>query len=252
MQDLLALLSYGPTGWGDEILSGAWLTIRLALATLPLGLALGFLVALAQRSNSMLLRGFGEAFSTVFRGLPELLTLFIVYFGGQMLLQAVMRQFTDEPVEANGFIAGMLALGVVFAAYASEVFTAAFNGIARGQWEAAAAIGLHRVQTMGLVILPQLLRLALPGLANLWLILLKETSLVSVIAQNDLLRMTSVAVGTTKEPFFFYLVACLIYLFFSIVSSFGINWIERWSERGERRIGVATPQAMATASGPAT
>jgi polar amino acid transport system permease protein len=86
---------------------------------------------------------------------------------------------------------------------------------------------------MRLIIMPQLLRLALPGLANLWLVLLKDTALVSVIALNDLLRMTSVAVGTTKQPFFFYLVACLIYLALSIVSSFGINAIERWAERGE-------------------
>ena len=239
MDDLLALLSYGPTGWGDEILAGAWLTIRLALATLPLGLALGFAVALAKRSRSMLLRGLGDAFSTVFRGLPELLTLFIVFYGGQMLLQAVVGLFSDTPVEANGFLAGMLALGVVFAAYASEVFTAAFGGIPKGQWEGAAAIGLHRGQTMRLVIFPQLLRLALPGLGNLWLVLLKDTSLVSVIALNDLLRMTSVAVGTTKQPFFFYFVACMIYLVFSIVSSVGIGAIERWSERGEKQRKVA-------------
>ena len=240
-----ALLAYGPTGWGDEILAGAWLTIRLAVATLPVGLVIGFLVALAKRSNSFLLRGFGEAFSTVFRGLPELLTLFIVYYGGQILLQLVVRQFSDANVEANGFLAGMLALGLVFAAYASEVFTAAFNGIPHGQWEGASAIGLHRWQTMRLIILPQLIRIALPGLANLWLILLKDTSLVSVIAFNDLLRMTSVAVGTTKEPFFFFFVACMIYLFFSIVSSFGISAIERYAERGERepsRGRAATPQ----------
>jgi polar amino acid transport system permease protein len=235
MPELLQLLSYGPEGWGDEIVAGAWLTIRLALATLPVGLALGFLVALSRRSHSLLLRGFGEAFSTVFRGLPELLTLFIVYYGGQFLLQWVVGFFSDASVEANGFIAGMLALGVVFAAYASEVFSAAFNGIPKGQWEGAAAIGLHRWQTLRLVILPQLLRLALPGLANLWLVLLKDTSLVSVIALNDLLRMTSVAVGTSKEPFFFYFVACMIYLAFSIVSSFGINAIERWSEKSERQ-----------------
>jgi len=240
-RDRMALLAYGPTGWGDEILSGAWLTIRLALATLPVGLAIGFLVALAKRSNSILLRGFGEAFSTIFRGLPELLTLFIVYYGGQMLLQVVVRQFSDASIEANGFIAGMLALGLVFAAYASEVFTAAFNGIPKGQWEGAAAIGLHRLQTMRLVILPQLIRIALPGLSNLWLILLKDTSLVSVIAFNDLLRMTSVAVGTTKEPFFLFFVACMIYLFFSIVSSFGIGAIERRAERGERDAPAARP-----------
>ena len=238
MLELLKLLAYGPSGWGDELLRGAWLTIRLALATLPVGLALGFLVALAKRSRSLPLRAAGETFSTVFRALPELLTLFIVYYGGQMLLQSALRLVTDERVEVSGFVAGMVALGVVFAAYASEVFTAAFNAIARGQWEGAASLGLSRGQTLRLVIAPQLIRLALPGLANLWLLLLKDTALVSVIALNDLLRMTSVAVGSTREPFFFYFVACMIYLVMSIVSSFGIGAIERWSERGERGSGA--------------
>jgi polar amino acid transport system permease protein len=235
VSELLQLLSFGPTGWGDELLSGAWLTVRLALATLPVGLALGFLVALAKRSRSFPLRAAGETFSTVFRALPELLTLFIVYYGGQMLLQSLLRLITDERIEVSGFVAGMVALGMVFAAYASEVFTAAFNGITKGQWEAAAAIGLRRGQTLRLVVLPQLLRLALPGLANLWLVLLKDTALVSAIALNDLLRNTFVAVGNTKQPFFFYFVACMIYLLLAIISSFGISWIERWAERGERR-----------------
>jgi polar amino acid transport system permease protein len=236
MSDQLSLLAFGPTGWGDEILAGAWLTIRLALATLPVGLVLGFLVALAKRSQSAVLRAFGESFSTIFRGLPELLTIFLVFFGGQIAMQAVVRIFSDATIEANGFVAGMLALGVVFAAYASEVFTAAFNGIPAGQWEGAKAIGLHRWHTMRLVILPQLIRFALPGLANLWLVLLKDTSLVSVIALDDLLRKTNVAVGTTKEPFLFYFTACMIYLAMSIVSSIGIVGIERWSDRGVRRM----------------
>jgi polar amino acid transport system permease protein len=243
MSEFLELLAIGPTGWGDEILAGAWLTIRLALATLPVGLAIGFLVAIARRSDAFALRLAGEAFSTIFRGLPELLTLFLIFFGGQMAMQALLGLFTDAVIEANAFVAGMIALGVVFAAYASEVFTAAFIAIPAGQWEGAAAIGLHRWQTMRLVILPQLIRLALPGLANLWLVLLKDTSLVSAIALNDLLRMTSNAVGYTRQPFFFYLVACLIYLVMSIVSSFGIHAIERWSERGEHRRDGANPAA---------
>ncbi len=239
MPDFLMLLAIGPTGWGDELLRGAWLTIRLALATLPVGLALGFLVALAKRSPSPPLRILAEGFSTIFRGLPELLTLFLVFYGGQFLLQALVNLVSGAEVHASAFLAAIVALGLVFAAYASEVFAAAFNGIPIGQWEAAAAIGLHRWQTMRLVILPQLIRLALPGLANLWLLLLKDTALVSVIALDDLLRMTSNAVGHTSQPFFFYLVACMIYLAMSLVSSFGINWIERWSERGERSRRVA-------------
>lgn len=177
----------------------------------------------------------GETFTTIFRGLPELLTLFIVYYGGQMLLQKVVGLFSDTYVEVNQFLAGMVALGLVFAAFSSEVFLAALRAIPKGQGEAGFALGLSRWQTMRLITVPQLVRYALPGIANLWLVLLKDTSLVSVIALNDLLRQTNVAVGATKEPFFFYLVACLLYLLMSIASSIGITAIERWSERGDVR-----------------
>jgi len=234
MSEFLKLLSFGPEGWGDELLAGTWLTIRLALATLPFGLALGFLVALAKRSRVAPIRFLSEAFSTIFRGLPELLTIFIVYFGFSLLLQWIVQLFTDAAVEINGFVAGIVALGVVFAAYSSEVFTAAFGGIPAGQWEGGSAVGLRRGQTMRLVVLPQLIRIALPGLANLWLILLKDTALVSVISVNDLLRMTYQAVSYSKQPFFLYFVACMIYLVMSIISSFGISAIERWAERGDR------------------
>ena len=239
MEGFSALLAYGDSGWGDEILAGAWLTIRLALATLPVGLAIGFLVALARRSDSKMIRNSAEVFTTVFRGLPELLTLFIVYYGGQMVFQWAVGLFTEAYVEVNGFIAGMVALGLVFAAYASEVFTAAFGGIGKGQWEAAHALGLRRGATLRLVITPQLLRLALPGLGNLWLVLLKDTALVSVIALDDLLRMTSLAVRSTNEPFLFYLTACLIYLIFSIISSLGLVALERWAGRGQMLHGGA-------------
>lgn len=232
---LLELLSFGPNGWGNQLLAGTWLTIRLALATLPFGLALGLLMALAKRSKNRWWRAFGNAYTTIFRGLPELLTIFIVYFGGQIVLQKFVSLFSDTPVEINGFVAGMVALGVVFSAYASEVFLGAFNNITRGQYEAAYALGLRPWATLRLVIVPQLVRLALPGLANLWLILLKDTALVSVIALEDLLRKTQIAVRVTKEPFLFFGVACLIYLALSMVSSIGIVAIERWANRGVRR-----------------
>lgn len=230
MGETLALLSFGPDGWGDELAAGAWLTIRLALATLPFGLVLGLALALMRDSGRTALRVPSNVFTTVFRGLPELLTLLLVYFGGQMLLARIFGE-----VEVSAFIAGLVALGLVFAAYASEVFLGALRGVGRGQYEAGQALGLRSPTVFRLVILPQLVRLALPGLANLWLVLLKETSLVSVIALNDLLRETSVAVRATKEPFLFYLVACLIYLAMSAVSSVGIAGIERWSARGMRR-----------------
>jgi len=235
MDQWLDLLSFGATGWGDEIAAGVWLTVRLALTTLPFGLVAGFFIALAKNSNEASLRRAANIYTTIFRGVPELLTLFIVYYGGQIVLQALIGLFTDTYVEVSGFVAGVVALGLVFSAYSSEVFLSAFKGISQGQYEAGDALGLPRHVTMRMIIMPQLIKLALPGLSNLWLILLKETSLVSVIALDDLLRKTSIAVGNTKEPFVFYLLACLIYLALSIISSAGLAGIDRWSRRGEVR-----------------
>ena len=227
------LLAYGSDGWGDELLAGLWITISLAVATLPFGLALGFLVALARRSRRWWANDLAAAFTTVFRGLPELLTLFLIYYGGAALIQRAYGLVGGGYIEVSPFVAGMVALGLVFAAFAAEVFLSAFKGIPNGQDEGAAALGLSRWQTMRLVIFPQLVRLALPGLANLWLILLKDTALVSVIAVDDLMRQTRVAAGSEREPFFFYAVTCGIYLALSIVSSVGVRQVDAWAERGQ-------------------
>jgi polar amino acid transport system permease protein len=233
--EVLSQLAWGANGWADELAAGTWLTVRLALATLPFGLAIGLLVALAKASGERSLEAAANIYTTIFRGLPELLTLFIVYYGGQMALQRLVGLFTDSYVEVNGFVAGMVALGLVFSAYASEVFASAFKGIPAGQGEAAKALGMNRWQAFRLVTLPQLIRLSIGGLSNLWLVLLKETSLVSVIALNDLLRMTNLAQGSTKQPLFFYSVALLIYLVLSLISSRGLGAIEDYVKRGEER-----------------
>jgi len=235
MEHLLGLLSFGDQGWGDELLTGTWVTVRLALATLPFGLLIGLVVALAKDSGEPSLVLAGNIFTTIFRGLPELLTLFLVYYGAQILIARVASQFSDEPFEVNGFVAGMVALGLVFAAYSSEAFLGAFRGIPKGQYEAGQALGLSKSHTFRLVILPQLVRLTLPALSNLWLVLLKETSLVSVIAYDELLRKTFIAVGVTKEPLFFYTIACLIYLGLAIVSARVFAMIDAHVRRGETR-----------------
>lgn len=228
MERVLELVSFGSSGWGDEIASGVLVTVSLALATLPFGLALGFLIALAKISGDRYLKLSADIFTTIFRGLPELLTLFLVYYGAQIALQHMLIYVgVTGGFEINAFVAGMVALGVVFAAYASEVFVAAFTAIPRGQYEGAAALGLGRRPTLRLVILPQLIRVALPGLSNLWLILLKETSLVSVIGLSDLLRQSSIAARVSRQAFLFYLIACLIYLALAMLSSIAFNRIER-------------------------
>ncbi|MEO0671378.1 MAG: ABC transporter permease subunit [Pseudomonadota bacterium] len=233
-QSVFSLLALGAGGWGDELLIGATLTITLALTTLPFGLLLGFLVALAKNSNEPTLVANGQIFTTLFRGLPELLTLFLVYYGGQPLLQAVWSGLGGGYIEVSPFVAGVIALSLVLGAFSSEVFLSAIRAVPRGQDEASHALGLSPVKGLCLVKLPQIIRIALPGLSNLWLVLLKDTSLVSVIALNDLLRQTNIAVGSTKQPFLFYSVACLIYLTLSLVSSVGLGRLETWAQKGQR------------------
>jgi polar amino acid transport system permease protein len=227
-----SLIACGDAGWGDEIAFGVKVTITLALATLPVGLVIGFLIALAAQSEERLLRLAAGIYTTIFRGLPELLTLFIVYYGAQILLQTVLSTFGyDGRVEINAFVAGMVALAVVFSSYSSEVLLSAFRAIPRGQYEAGDALGLRRWRTMFLIVLPQLIRIALPGLTNLWLILLKDTSYVSVIGLADIIRQTGIAARVSREAFFFYTIACLLYLVLAMISSFGLGFIERWAKR---------------------
>lgn len=227
-----SLVACGATGWGDEIAFGVKVTVSLSLATLPFGLLIGFFVALAMQSEEKTLRLAGGVYTTIFRGLPELLTLFIVYYGVQMGIQSILAWFgNDQRIEINAFLSGMIALSVVFSSYCSEVLLSAFRAIPKGQYEAGDALGLRRARTMRLIILPQLIRIALPGLGNLWMNLLKDTALVSVIGLSDILRQTGIAAKVSKEPFFFYMLACALFLFLAVVSSIGISVIDRWSNR---------------------
>ncbi|KAB0681889.1 ABC transporter permease [Aureimonas leprariae] len=233
MPNSLTLIGFGPNGWGLSILGGVLVTIALTIATLPLGLAFGFLLALGKQSSDRYMRLSSDIYTTIFRGLPELVTLFLVYFGAQRLLNAATDALGIANLEISPFLSGMIALGFVFSAYASEVFLSAFRAIPIGQREGAAALGLHRFQAMRLVVWPQLIRLALPGLSNLYMNLIKDTSLVSVVGLADTMRQTGVAARVTREPFLFFAVAVAIYLVLTILSSVAIGRIEAWTQRGE-------------------
>ena len=238
LADLFSLLSLGPEGWGDEFLRGAGLTLLLALCTLPVGLSIGLALARATDSHNLVLRGLGNVYTTVFRALPELLTILIIYYGGQIMIREVAAILGFLAFEVSGFVAGLVSLGLVLGAFSSEVLLGALRAVPKGQREGSYALGLGRYQTFRHVIVPQLLRIALPGLGNNWLALLKETSLVSVIAFSELMRVTNIAVGVTKQPFFFYLVCCLFYLAMAVASSFVLDWLEARSRRGLSRAGA--------------
>lgn len=235
MSSDLTLLGFGETGWGDDILAGVLVTASLAIATLPIGLVVGLLMALAKQSSDKALRLSADIYTTIFRGLPELLTLFLVYYGAPPAINAALGVLGLPPMSIPPFLAGMLALGFVFSAFASEVFLSAFRAIPTGQTEGAMALGLSRWRILLLVILPQLIRIALPGLANLWMNLLKDTALVSVIGLSDTLRQADVAARVTRQPFLFFGAACGLYLVMTMISSVAIGRIERWTQRGAVR-----------------
>ncbi|WP_342358451.1 ABC transporter permease [Terrarubrum flagellatum] len=236
----LSLISFGPSGWGGAFLDGALITISLAVATLPFGLALGLGIALMQRSEKKWVRRIATIYTTIFRGVPELLTLYIIYFGLSLGAQRLAKslgfsgQFDMPP-----FLAGMIALGLVLSSFSSEVWVGALSAIPKGQREAAAALGLHRGQAFRLVVFPQLMRVALPGLGNNWMVLLKETSLVSVITLPDIMFYATRANVVTKEPFLMFGVACLIYLVFSMASAIGFGFLEARANRGYISHGTA-------------
>ena len=234
---MFELFSYGDTGWGDEILRGLAITVQLAIVTLPVGLCLGFLAAFASKSKLSALRAIGFGYTTIMRGLPEILTLFVVYNGVGLLLNATLKWWNPDAtfIDFSPFAAGVVALGMVFGAFAGEVLRGAFNSLDIGQTEAGRAIGMTDAQIFRRIQLPQLWRFALPGLGNLWITMLNDTALVSVIALSDLMRMTKLAVGVTKQPFTFYLAACLIYWAMCVLSEIVLARMERRANRGIRR-----------------
>jgi polar amino acid transport system permease protein len=240
MFDNLHLIGFGDGGWGWALLSGAGVTIAIALATLPFGLALGLVVALMTRSQNAVARWFATVYTTVFRGIPELLTLYIIYFGVQILAQRLLEGIGIKGFSIHPFVAGMVALGIVLAAFSSEVWVGALNSIQKGQREAGAALGLSKAQVFRFVVFPQLMRVALPGLGNNSMVLLKETSLVSVITLQDIMFIAQRGSSNTKEPLLFFTAAAMIYLVFSLISWWFFERLERRSNRGFAAFGGQT------------
>lgn len=222
-------------GFGAQLLAGTWVTVQLALASLVVGLVFGLLGATAKLSDVSPLRWLGNGYSTLVRGLPEFLVVLTFYFGATDALMAVASLFGyDEYIEISAFAAGTAALGFIFGAYASELFRGAIIAIPPGQAEAARALGMNRRKTFFRITLPQVWRIALPGLGNLFMILMKDTALVSVVGLEELMRKTSFAVGHTKEPFTFYLAAAVMYLVLTSLASFGLRYMERRANVGVR------------------
>ncbi len=238
------ILHFGDTGFGDELIAGAFVTVEIAIYSLAIGLGLGLAAAGAKLSHSRILRAIAETYSLLIRGIPELLIILLVYYSGGAAIGALLEAFGyDGGFDFNKRLAGSLALGLIFGAFASEVFRGAFMAVPKGQIEAALAVGMTRRQVFLRVRFPQMLRFALPGLGNLWMVLLKDTSLVSVIALDELMRETSVAAEATQRPFVFYLAATVIYLLLTVVSDIFRARLERHANRGIAGEAVSRPPA---------
>ena len=217
--DSLSKLSVGASGWGDELLLGALMTVSLAIASVAVGLLIGGKLAFLKIQPNKPLRGIAHGVTLLFRGTPEFLVILVVFFGLDILINALLGVMSiDLTVSTPKFWAGALGLGLIFGVYASEVFKGAYLAVPKGVIEASRALGLSLIQTVRQIHIPLMWRYALPGLMNLWLVLLKDTSLVAVIAFDELLRTAKVAGETEREPFIFFFAAGALYLLMTWLS----------------------------------
>jgi octopine/nopaline transport system permease protein len=217
---LFNTLGLGPDGWGSVLLLGALMTVVLTLAALAIGAVFGALIAAAKLSRFRMLRIIGDFYTTVFRGVPELLVIYLFYFGGSSLVTTVGQWFgADGFVGVPPFAVGAFAVGMISGAYQAEVYRAAVLAVARGELEAARAIGMPTLTMFRRILVPQVLRYALPGIGNVWQLSLKDSALISVTGLAELLRASQVAAGSTHQYFLFFVAGGVLYLAMTGVSN---------------------------------
>lgn len=215
-------------GFGHLLLLGTVTTIKLALTSLFFGLIFGLLGAMAKLSSVGIFRKLATLYTAFMRGIPELLLIIYFYVVGTIVLREIFTFFGyTGDVDISKFWAGVLVLSISFGAYATEVFRMAIQEIPRGQWESAKAVGMPPIKTFFRIILPQVWALALPGLGNLFLVLIKDTALVSVIGMADLMFNAQKAAASTREDFMFYLIAAFIYLLITTVVTAVLMLLEK-------------------------
>jgi len=223
-------------GYGHFLIEGAQMTIIVAVLAMAITIVMGLIGALGKLSRFRWARILADLYTTIIRGIPELVLLLLIYYGGTVLLQHLSMLFGRErPIDINAFVAGVLVIGFIYGAYATETFRGAFQAVPKGQIEAAMACGMNRRQIFWRIRLPQVWRFAIPGLGNVWLVLLKATSLMSVIGVEELTRKADLAKSPTREPFTFFISAAFIYLVFTAISDYGRHWAEKRANVGVRR-----------------
>jgi arginine/ornithine transport system permease protein len=224
------------SGYYLSILEGALLTVAVSLASLLVACALGLLGALAKLSGRPVLVGVSTAYTTLVRGIPELVLMLLVFYGGTMGLIALLEWLgLPGEVDINPFVAGVLTIGFIYGAYMTETFRGAILAIPKGQMEAAWAYGMGPRQTFVRITLPQMVRYALPGFTNNWLVLIKTTALVSLIGLHEMTYRAKQASAATREPFVFLLFAAALFLVYTTVSLWVLRRVSRRYSLGVRR-----------------
>ena len=223
----MELLAFGKTGWGDELFIATLMTIAVSITAMFIGFLFALIFTPLKLSKNKFFNLIGNSYTTVIRGVPELLVIYLFFFGGSGAVMYVASIFGyNEYIEINAFITGSFAIGIISGAYSTEVFRGAIQSIDKGQFEASQVLGLKRFAYFFRVIMPQMLRLAIPNLSNVWQITLKDTSLISVTGLVEIMRQSYIAAGSTRDPLFFYSFAAVLYLTLTFLSMMLINRLE--------------------------
>ncbi|MCW5710571.1 ABC transporter permease [Shinella sp.] len=232
MTELLQLVSFGPDGWGLALLTAALMTVAVAACGFLIGGIIGAVIAWGKLAGNLPVRFSADAYTTVLRGIPDLLVIYLFYFGGSMAVTGLFNLWGDGGfVGVPPFAAGATAIGVVSGAYQSEVFRGAFRVLSKGEIEAGKAAGMSPFLLFRRIIAPQVFRHALPGIGNVWQMALKESALISVTGLVELLRQSQIAAGSTRKPFEFYLIAGAIFLVITWLSQRVFSWLEKRARR---------------------
>ena len=229
----MELLAFGNTGWGDELFIATLMTLAVSITAMLIGFLFALIFTPLKLSKHKSLNLIGNFYTTVVRGVPELLVIYLFFFGGSGAIMFVASMFGyNEYIEINAFITGSFAIGIISGAYSTEVFRGALQSIDRGQYEASKVLGIKKNIQFIKVIMPQMLRLAIPNLSNVWQITLKDTSLISVTGLVEIMRQSYIAAGSTRDPLFFYSFAAVLYLLLTFLSMKLINRLEMKYSRG--------------------
>jgi len=229
----MELLYFGDNGWGDELFIATLMTIAVSITAMLIGFVFALIFTPLKLSKYKILNLIGNFYTTVIRGVPELLVIYLFFFGGSGAIMYVASIFGYfEYIEINAFITGSFAIGIISGAYSTEVFRGAIQSIDKGQFEASKVLGFNKYIHFFKVIMPQMLRLALPNLSNVWQITLKDTSLISVTGLVEIMRQSYIAAGSTRDPLLFYSFAAVLYLLLTFISMKFLNRLEKNYSRG--------------------